>query len=145
MKIRLEKQVSDVLKIIAPENYKAMRKARSLNEFAPSIQGHRTCFVGELHNGNVDHLKYNKKKGTLNCRSCAVIAQTLYECADENKYESFKNYLKALAVHARFHNRKLPKIKGGFNGTALIVGQVQTKELMPMTNDDLRLIQILNG
>ena len=117
MKLTLEKQVSDVLKIISPENYKAMRKARSLNDFAPHIQSHMTCYVGELHGGNTGYSKFTTKKGTRYCRSCSIIALSLYKLADSSQYDGFKNYLKALAVHARYHNRSLPKIKGGFNGS----------------------------
>ena len=114
MKLTLTNQVITVLEKIAPTNYHHLTKAKSLQEFAPSIQDYGSCFVGEMRCGRTKYNEYNEKKGTSDCRSCAVIASCLFSLAVKGYKESFEYYISALATHAKLHHPKLIKIKNGY-------------------------------
>lgn len=113
MKLKLTNQVIRVLKKVAPQNYHYMTKAKTLKEFAPSIASYGSCYVGEMRKSR-SYKEYNKHKGTPNCRSCSVIAESLFRLAHKEIKESFEYYLTALATHAKLHHPKLPKIKNGY-------------------------------
>ena len=111
MKLKLRKDVHAVLKKVAPVKYKQMLNTSSLKDFAPLILYYDTCLVGEMRNYNPN---YKHVVGKPMCRSCAVISECLHELANKGYKESFEYYLTALATHARFHHRKLPKIENGY-------------------------------